>query len=1016
MRDEIAKLLAECETNFALREAFGTRLEALMQGFAQDSIPPKLMLSADKLIKEIGHARATWTPVVDVPTGRLAAKDASLDALYAAADLARPEPMAQRPSSLGVPKPAIGGQDKKAAELAAREERRAQELLDKLDPLMRDLKSQPALVDAVIYQGLVGRFEALRQGLQAKDFSGLLQANRFINDVQAALLSRKTERFEDVYEKQRPGHEVLAGEAETLRKYSVDPNLAAHQDENARLVRLLNEALAEVSAHAERARGLLDEEREAAFKAAVEGDDAVLAAAQDVRRAIDLMNKAAKVIEGEAQARLRRKTLLDTLPGLKSAAGDTLQLVEQATPARLQEIVALLVPGKDDGDLAAQMTQARVNLLQAALTSPTACAKLANKPASANVLVLAAEGLRILTPEMLDCFGDKAPQMCRNFAIEIAKRKPAALAGEGGAADARKASVLEDWVWAKADPADWNRRENGTSAQVFNSLWNARNYEQMAQLIARKFDAGQAFNTEKDDGRGSREGVWSGFVQPLEHLMGNYVKRVHLAGLPLDQLDDQDRAAIGEPSQELAALAEKVRRAEQQAARLAGQRDLLPQGEAATSQQRAQRKDLEARIAELGKLTLSHGQKNALKDLAGLKAKVAGARQLLQALEKAGDTSIATSYASILESPLIQLMSGKNNFGTIWGFEDVRLPYVQAAREATPHGAKALRMWEMWKAIDLAINEEGYDRLLADPDKTIPAYIAKGSEALDAEIAKNPEVYRGADVDVFKANFARQAESYLRHLASRTPKGEFDTAEASGLAPTKLMGALGCKAGLWWAKEQGEKVYYCLDGLRIEQAVDYKKQKNDGINKHLLLEGPLFLEVITFEEVREILKNWDKGLSGTVIFTRKGQVVDPVEVRKWITLMQQNDALAGKRPAPLKAKIAAQLDALSPHLKDDAEVSDQLGLKLVIKANTLVRVAKMRAQGVLLPYLTDKCQLLFDHGVLPWGLTMLYAGMLNEQDASYRAIQHKTLGRLIELIINPKIKAALKARMVEQAV
>ena len=46
---------------------------------------------------------------------------------------------------------------------------------------------------------------------------------------------------------------------------------------------------------------------------------------------------------------------------------------------------------------------------------------------------------------------------------------------------------------------------------------------------------------------------------------------------------------------------------------------------------------------------------------------------------------------------------------------------------------------------------------------------------------------------------------------------------------------------------------------------------------------------------------------------------------------------------------------------------------------------------------------------------MLYEGMLEEKDERYRAIQHKTLGRLIEQIVSPKLKTVLKARMIDQA-
>jgi hypothetical protein len=491
------------------------------------------------------------------------------------------------------------------------------------------------------------------------------------------------------------------------------------------------------------------------------------------------------------------------------------------------------------------------------------------------------------------------------------------------------------------------------------------------------------------------------------------------AGRP-DKLSDEDRAAIGEPSKALSARAEDVKKAAEQAAALAKKRDALPQGDAASTEQKQERQTLEKAIAKLEAVKLTHEETEELKNLVGLKAKVAGAKLLLQALEGSNRSSIATSYETILDSPAIAMMKDKKNFGTIWGFEDVRLPYVQAAREATPHGSRPLRMWEMWKAIDFAINKDGYDRLLTDPDAAIPDYIAKGRDALDDEIKKNPELYRGADVDEFKKNFEKQADTYLRHLAKRTPKGEFDTAEKSGLAATKLIGGLGCKAGLWWAKEQGEKVYYCLDGIRMEQAVDYKRQKNDAINNHLLLDGKLHLEVITFAEIREILKHWkgeppEGGLSETVIFLRKGRTVPVKEVEDWVEMMKSNDQKTTKRPAPRKEKLAAELKELSPHLLDDDDVTDSMGLKMVIKSNTLLRVAKMKAEGPLLPYLRNKCELLYRFGVLPKGLAGAYEAMLAAKEEAQRKSHRETVAGLIEPIVSPKLKDALKARMVDRA-
>ena len=379
-------------------------------------------------------------------------------------------------------------------------------------------------------------------------------------------------------------------------------------------------------------------EREAAFQRAVEGEERIDAAATAARKLSSDMNKKLKQIEDVAAAKERDEKLTAFFADPVKNIATAMSVVEGGNPKDLRTVLTLLQPTAGTEDRQEDMKRARIELVSKALSSKKAREVLARKPGVATSVVLEAEGLGVLTPEMLDGFGPDAPQMCRTFAIEIAKRKPKA-ASKPGDADAKTAepSVLEDWVWAKADPTDWNKRENGTSAQVFNSLWNARNFEQMAKLIGRKFDAGQAHNTEKDEGRGSREGVWSGFVQPLEHLLGNYVKRVHLAGKPLDKLSDEDRAAIGEPSQALAARVEEVKKAAEQAAELGRKRETLPP-------QSDEHRKLGEEVAKLTATKLTHEQTEELKNLEGLKGKVAGAKVLLEALEKSNATSIATSY------------------------------------------------------------------------------------------------------------------------------------------------------------------------------------------------------------------------------------------------------------------------------------------------------------------------------------------------------------------------------------
>jgi hypothetical protein len=82
---------------------------------------------------------------------------------------------------------------------------------------------------------------------------------------------------------------------------------------------------------------------------------------------------------------------------------------------------------------------------------------------------------------------------------------------------------------------------------------------------------------------------------------------------------------------------------------------------------------------------------------------------------------------------------------------------------------------------------------------------------------------------------------------SRAPALRFATAALNRRAIGKYMGSLACKAGLWWAKEVGEPVYYVMDGISIDDAIDYKVFKSAQINAIMAsAKANNYLEVITF--------------------------------------------------------------------------------------------------------------------------------------------------------------------------
>src|SRR5262249_42535273 len=157
----------------------------------------------------------------------------------------------------------------------------------------------------------------------------------------------------------------------------------------------------------------------------------------------------------------------------------------------------------------------------------------------------------------------------------------------------------------------------------------------------------------------------------------------------------------------------------------------------------------------------------------------------------------------------------ERNPGTIWGFEDIRMPFVQAAHE-TAKGDQPLRMMELWKAVEESLSVKGYGKLLDNPEEAADEYAEYGASLLDKNTSKT-----------YIENFKKDAKAYLLEFAAQMPKGTFArdklegrgkkrVSEAAGIIPGKFMGGLACKAGLWWAKKEKKPVYYCLDGVDMD--------------------------------------------------------------------------------------------------------------------------------------------------------------------------------------------------------
>ncbi|MFF5229688.1 hypothetical protein [Dactylosporangium sp. NPDC000521] len=457
------------------------------------------------------------------------------------------------------------------------------------------------------------------------------------------------------------------------------------------------------------------------------------------------------------------------------------------------------------------------------------------------------------------------------------------------------------WLLANIDPADWNDVEKGLAARAYNMLWHAGQYDDMLRLIDMDVSTHLPASDGSDTGR-NREGVWSGWVQPLEHLLGNYVRLA----------DPEIMKGVTDP-------------------------------------------------AEL--------------------RKVLGARQLLERIAPRADTTILTTWKEVVASQLIQ--GFEDAPGTIWGFEDVRLPYVQAAHDTTK-GKQPLRMIEIWDAAEQALNAVGYPGLLADPEKVIADCVTAGLAKLETNLKEKPREYYGRESAAFKQQFEEQAGAYLRFLAKQTPKAKIATAELSGKKPDKWMGALGCKAGLWWAAEKGEPVYYVLDGLNEKDAINYKTWKTKKINARM--ENPLkvqaFGEVITLSEIREILNHWDdedQKLRKVIKMVEKGRILEGDDLKKvddWAKEMKANDSAtksATSRISPTKEALKPKLEGLeiNPNLMAlDAPVLKQIALQV-----DLVRMAADAHYELLSGALAD-CKVLYDNNLLPKNFAEYYAEML----------------------------------------
>ncbi|MDX1945270.1 MAG: hypothetical protein SFU86_07675, partial [Pirellulaceae bacterium] len=552
----------------------------------------------------------------------------------------------------------------------------------------------------------------------------------------------------------------------------------------------------------------------------------------------------------------------------------------------------------------------------------------------------------------------------------------------------------------QVDPDTWNDKgplKRGLGPRICQSLWGSGSFKELCALVEHGVDTSLAARVDGEKG----VGIYSGFVQPIQHVTSGMLRDIDLlnrVNAERKPIYEKLRKAVAirlpelEPDHEdLAGDWQNQLRAADNLA-VAGDYDAalpLLQTLANALQQAGAQSDGEEKLKHAAfELALSEIPQPKLKHnlIPFTKSRVKGAKMLYEALDKKGGSVTVTSWDEIKDSEMIAAF--QENPGTIWGFEYLRMPYVQAAHE-TDEGAQPIRMMELWDAVEKTFPPDIYEKLLAKPDQT-------ADEILQTlTLTKTPKEFSGKKEQDFEEAFKRDAKKFLLELAKQMPKGLFtsDYKDVTGNTPTittqtskgpettnarmsdvmgvdqnKYMSSFACKVGLWWAKEEKKPLYYCLDGINMDDAINYKIVKNAAIAEFvngggLSEDAKSFGDVVTFKEIREILKNWD-DLKGTVIFTLKGKVFTPEQaeqkVTEWKQKMELANQQAGRPKAPPKATFTKALNDLDKKLLEripNTEDGDKDARDIVKKSAYLRKVANTRP-SILLKYIESKCTVL----------------------------------------------------------
>jgi hypothetical protein len=400
-------------------------------------------------------------------------------------------------------------------------------------------------------------------------------------------------------------------------------------------------------------------------------------------------------------------------------------------------------------------------------------------------------------------------------------------------------------------------------------------------------------------------------------------------------------------------------------------------------------------------------------------ARVRGAQQIVQVLGKlTPPPKIVLHYPTINECQMVTLFDTDPGTGTIWGFEDVRLPYVQAARDRK-NGQRPLRMLDMWDAITPVFKD--YHKLISHPRATIASCVAKGVESVRAGIRDRNRQYEGIKEAQYIPQFERMCKDFLTYFAARRPYGAYvEPTSRSGKAQAKLLTGYACTVGIHWSADRNIPLYYCLDGLNMDDVFNYKSYKVKEIDAYLggldksseeLLDHGPFQEVITLAEVREIIRRWDK-FKHVVRFVENGVLVPPEVAEARVLKWQVALGLAEKdkhRSWSAKTTFEEEAINLTGNLEFWVKVGVRERWKCFKESNTIDLAAKnVESIELLLQVLEKDCPTLQSLSLLPTGFVELLRTAVEADSATRPALLAKLRDALATLVC-PGLRGRLGA-------